>query len=239
MSRQGLIPARILICDLDGTLVDSAPDLTSAVNDLLAEAARPPLSEAAVRRMVGDGVPKLVERALTASGGLPEAGALADYVARYLGFYESRLTELTRPYPGAVETLSELKSTGWRLAICSNKPEGPSRHILAALGLDNLFEAVAGGDTFAVKKPDPGHVRGVLDALGAAPDEAVMLGDSLNDVLAARGAGLPVIAIANGYGPVPAQEIGADALIETFAELPGALARIVSGQMPQTPGPLA
>ncbi len=235
MSHQGLKPVRILICDLDGTLVDSAPDLTSAVNDLLAEATRPPLSEAAVRRMVGDGVAKLVERALAASGGVPDARTLADYVARYLAFYEGRMTELTRPYTGAVETLSDLKSAGWRLAVCTNKPEAPSRHLLAALGLGGLFEAVAGGDTFTVRKPDPGHVQGVLDILGAAPGDAVMLGDSLNDVLAARAAGLPVIAIASGYGPVPAHELGADALIHTFADLPAALATV--GQ-PET-GPFA
>jgi phosphoglycolate phosphatase len=228
MPRQRLKPARILICDLDGTLVDSAPDLTSAVGDLLAEAGRPPLTEAAVRRMVGDGVAKLVERALAASGGVPDAAALAAHVTRYLTFYEGRMTEMTRPYPGAVETLSGLKDSGWRLAVCSNKPEGPIRHILTALSLDGLFEAVAGGDTFAVRKPDPGHLHGLLETLGATPGEAVMLGDSRNDVLAARGAGLPVIAIASGYGPVPAHELGANALIETFAELPAALSAIVN-----------
>jgi len=228
MNRQTVRPARVLICDLDGTLIDSAPDLTAAVGDLLAEAGRAPLSEAVVRRMVGDGVAKLVERALAASGGVSDADTLAGFVARYMAFYESRMTELTRPFPGAVETLGDLKAAGWRLAVCTNKPEGPSRRVLGSLGLDGLFEAVAGGDTFAVKKPDPGHVRGLLDALGAAPDEAVMLGDSLNDVLAARGAGLPVIAIASGYGPVPAQELGADALIATFAELPAALAQVAT-----------
>ena len=227
MPRQRLTPARILICDLDGTLVDSAPDLASAVADLLAETGRPPLDEAAVRRMVGDGVAKLVERALEASGGVPGGGALDAHVARYLAFYEGRLTEKTRPYPGAVETLSGLKDGGWRLAVCSNKPEAPSRQILAALGLDRLFEAVAGGDTFAVKKPDPGHLHGLLETMGAAPAQAVMLGDGRNDVLAARGTGLPVIAFASGYGPVPAHELGADALIETFADLPAALAGIV------------
>lgn len=239
MNRQEVRPGRVLICDLDGTLVDSAPDLASAVGDLLTQAGRAPLSEAAVRRMVGDGVAKLVERALAASGGVPEAGALAGLVVRYMAFYESRMTELTRPYPGAVETLTNLKAAGWRLAVCTNKPEGPSHGLLTALGLDGLFEAVAGGDTYAVKKPDPGHVRGILNALGAAPGEAVMLGDSLNDVLAARGAGVPVIAIASGYGPVPAHELGADALIATFAELPAALDRLATASQPTHPGPFA
>lgn len=231
MSRQGLKPTRLLICDLDGTLVDSAPDLAAAVGDLLAETGRPPLSEAAVRSMVGDGAANLVERALAASGGVPDAGALAGFVARYLAFYESRMTELTRPYPGAVATLRDLKTAGWRLAVCSNKSERSSRQILTALGFGGLFEAVAGGDSFPVKKPDPGHLHGVLAALGATPAAAVMLGDSLNDVLAARGAGVPIIAMASGYGPVPAHELGADALVDTFAELPAALARVA--------GPLA
>ena len=239
MNRQVVRPARVLICDLDGTLIDSAPDLTAAVGDLLAEAGRVPLSEAAVRRMVGDGVAKLVERALAASGGVPDASALAGLVARYMAFYETRMTELTRPYPGAAETLGDLKGAGWRLAVCTNKPEGPSRRLLSALGLDALFEAVAGGDTFAVKKPDPGHVHGLLDILGAVPGEAVMLGDSLNDVLAARGAGMPVIAFASGYGPVPAHELGADALIATFAELPAALARLTGTGSSADPGPFA
>ena len=236
MSLQGLKPVRILICDLDGTLIDSAPDLASAVGDLLAEMGRPPLALAAVRHMVGDGIAPLVERALIASGGVPDASAMAGYVARYSSFYEGRMTELTRPYPGAVETLNDLKSAGWRLAICSNKPERPCRHVLATLGMNGLFEAVAGGDTFAVRKPDPAPLHGILDSLGATPGEAVMLGDSRNDVLAARGAGIPVIAIASGYGPVPAQDLDADVLIDTFAELPGALATVANRPKP---GPLA
>jgi len=233
MTQQALKPARVLICDLDGTLIDSVPDLTSAVGDLLAEVGRPPLPVAAVRRMVGDGIATLVERALIASGGVPVATEMAGYVARYSAFYEGRMTELTRPYPHVVETLSDLKDAGWRLAICSNKPEQPCRHVLAVLGLEHLFEAVAGGDTFTTRKPDPGPVRGVLDRLGATPGEAIMFGDSHNDVLAARAAGLPVIAIASGYGPVPPRDLAADILIDTVAELPDALATIAR------PGPLA
>ncbi len=236
MPLQGLKPARILICDLDGTLIDSAPDLTSAVGDLLAELDRPPLALAAVRHMVGDGIATLVERALIASGGVPDTSAMAGYVARYSAFYEERMTELTRPYPDAVETLTDLKGAGWRLAVCSNKPEGPCRNVLAALGMNDLFEMVAGGDTFPARKPDPAPLHGILDQLGATPGEAIMLGDSRNDVLAARAAGLPVIAIASGYGPVPPQDLNADVLIDTFADLPGALATVANRLKP---GPLA
>jgi len=223
--------AAVLVCDLDGTLVDSLPDLAAAVGELLEAEGRPGLSHEAVAAMVGDGVPKLIERALAATGGVPAEAELAAMVARYMPIYEARLTELTRPYPGAIETLKALKAAGWRLAVCTNKPEAPSRAILAELGFDGLFEAVSGGDSLAVKKPDPGHILGLLAGLGVAsgvtpggaPGAAVMLGDSANDVQAAQAAGLPAIAIAHGYGGTPARELGADRVIESFAELPAAL----------------
>ncbi len=221
--------APVLLCDLDGTLVDSLPDLAAAIDELLEEEGRPGLAPEAVAAMVGDGVPKLIERALAATGGVPAEPALAALVARYLPIYEARMTELTRPYPGAIETLRALKGTGWRLAVCTNKPEAPSRAILAGLGFEGLFEAVSGGDSLPVRKPDPGHLLGLLEGLGAAPGAAVMLGDSANDVRAARAAGLPAIAIAHGYGGTPARELGANRVIECFAELPAALAALGFG----------
>ncbi len=227
---QTLPEAPVLLCDLDGTLVDSLPDLAAAVSELLAGEGRPDLAPEAVAAMVGDGVPKLIERALAATGGVPSEPALAALVARYLPIYEARMTDLTRPYPGAIETLRALKAAGWRLAVCTNKPAAPSRAIVAGLGFDGLFEAISGGDSLAVKKPDPGHLLGLLEGLGvapgAAPGVAVMLGDSANDILAAKAAGLPSIAIAHGYGGTPARELGADRVIESFAELPAALAAL-------------
>lgn len=219
-------PSPVLLCDLDGTLVDSLPDLAAAVGELLEQESRPGLTPEAVAAMVGDGVPKLIERALAATGGVPPAAELAALVTRYMPIYEARMTELTRPYPGAIETLRALKDTGWRLAVCTNKPAAPSRAIVAGLGFDGLFEAVSGGDSLAVKKPDPGHVLGLLEMLGAAPETAVMLGDSANDVRAAQAAGLPAIAIAHGYGGTPARKLGAERVIESFAELPAALAAL-------------
>ena len=218
--------AQVLLCDLDGTLIDSAPDLAAAVGELLARQGRPPLTVEAIKTMIGDGVPKLIERAFAATGGAPPAGELAALVSRYMPLYEARMTELTRPYPGAIETLRALKDAGWRLAVCTNKPEAPSRAIVAALGFDGLFEAVAGGDSFPVRKPDPGHLLGLLGRMGADPAVAVMLGDGQNDVLAAARAGLPAIVVAHGYGRVPVHELGAEVVIESFSELPGALAAL-------------
>lgn len=227
MHASGSDRAHVLICDLDGTLIDSAPDLAAALNVLLAEHGRAALPLAAVKTMVGDGVPKLVERAFAAAGTLPKGAAFETAVVRYLEVYEGMMTERTRPYPDVVETLEALKRKGWRLAVCTNKPERASRAVISALGMGALFEAVAGGDSFPVRKPDPGHVLGLLDAMGAAPAAAVMLGDSRNDVAAARAAGLRAVVIASGYGPVPAAELDADVMIERFAELPGALATLM------------
>jgi len=219
--------APVLVCDLDGTLIDSVPDLADSLSALLAGLGRRPLSEAEVQPMIGDGVPALVARALDATGEMPPPDTLAALIAHYVAIYETRMTARTRPYPGALHALAGLRRNGWRLAVCSNKPEHASREILAALGFGELIEAVAGGDSFPVKKPDPGQILRLLQAMGAAPSSAVMLGDSNNDIAAARAAGLPVVAVAHGYGAVPAQELGADRVIAHFDELAGALDALV------------
>jgi phosphoglycolate phosphatase len=128
-----------------------------------------------------------------------------------------------------VETLQALHADGWRLAVCTNKPEAASRQILAAFGLDGLFATVGGGDSFAERKPAAGHPLATLARMAAEPSAAVMVGDSANDVLSARRAGLPVIVVGYGYSRVPPAELGADALIEHFAELPAALAAVAGG----------
>ena len=215
--------APVLLCDLDGTLVDSLPDLADALSDLLTRSGRRAVSEAEVRVMVGDGVAVLVERGFAATGGVPAPEDLAVRVADYIALYETRITDRTRPYPGALEALGALRAAGWRLGVCTNKPEHASRAIVSALGMGDLIEAVAGGDTFAAKKPDPGHILQLLEAMGASPAQAVMLGDSTNDIRAARAAGLPSIAVAHGYGAIPAQDLGADRVIDHFDELLAAL----------------
>jgi len=216
----------VLICDLDGTLVDSAPDLCHALNELLRELDLPEQSLTAVMGMVGNGVAKLVARGLAASGYPEDPKSFDGHVERFLQHYNAGLVVDTHPYPDVERVLRGLKADGWRLAVCTNKPEGPSRTILSALGLDDLFEAVAGGDSFPVRKPDPNHLFGLLANMGVDPARAIMLGDSHADAEAARAAGLPSVIVRFGYNQGKALDHLASQSIDRYDELPGALQRI-------------
>lgn len=205
-----------VVFDLDGTLVDSAPDLCGVVNHMLAEHDRPLLSLNDIRKMVGDGAAKLIERGFSATGGLP--APLPELTKRFLEVYETRLAQETRPFPGVVDTLEHLKAAGLRLGVCTNKPTGLTKQLLDALDLARFFGSVVGGDVPA-RKPDPRHVHMVLDALGARPDSSLMVGDSANDVAAGRGAGLKVFVVPFGYTMTPPAALGADIVLERFEEL--------------------
>ena len=217
---------RTLLFDLDGTLVDSVPDLAAVLNRVMAARGLAGFSHAETALMVGDGVAKLVERAFAARGRTPDAGAIAEYSADYLAHAAVR----TRPYPGVVEGLQALSGEGWKLAVCTNKPEAAARSLLTALGLAGYFAAVGGGDSFPVRKPDPAHLLATLRAAGGDPAHAVMAGDHANDVAAAHGAGLPCIFAGWGYGPA-AMAAGADAVAQDFAAMV-AIARRLSGGGP-------
>ncbi len=215
---------RTLVLDLDGTLVDSVPDLAAALNRLLGTRGLAGLSPAEVAPMVGDGVQKLVERALAARGAAADAASVAAFAADY----GANATNATRLYPGVEPTLRALAAKGWRLAVCTNKPEAPARSLLAALGLGGVFAAVGGGDSFPARKPDPAHLRATLAAAGGLVERSVMAGDHANDILAATGAGLPCIFAAWGYGQVEAAT-GAAAIAHRFTDLPAIAARLLPG----------
>src|SRR5215469_8774377 len=151
----------LLVFDLDGTLVDSVPDLRAALNQMLGERGRRSLSPPQVKRMVGDGVPALVARALAASGADPSEAVTA--LPRFLEIYEAKAADLTRPYPGVPETLAALRRRGYRTAVCTNKPQKATIAAMHGLDLLPLFDAIAGGDRFAVRKPDPGHLLSLID----------------------------------------------------------------------------
>ena len=209
----------VLLLDLDGTLVDSAADITAALNATLEDYGRPAVPAATVRAMVGDGVAALLERAFAATGTLPEPAVRQAAAARCLVHYARAPAARTRIFSGALQALSRLQARGWRYGICTNKPEALARTVLETLGLSPLIEAVVGGDSPVRRKPDPAHPLATLARLGATPDQAVFLGDSRNDLLAGRAAGLPVILVSFGYSVTPAAELGADRVIDHFDEL--------------------
>jgi phosphoglycolate phosphatase len=211
-----------VIFDLDGTLIHSLPDLTVAINAVLAEEGLTPLAESEVGPMVGDGAGMLVSRAFAARGGLPTPD-VTPYLTRFLGHYEPNATALTRPWDGVVETLTALKQRGMALAVCTNKPSAATHAILGELGLDDFFAVVVGGDDTPALKPDPAHVNAVLDRLSVGHDDAIFVGDSINDVLAAKGARVRCILVGFGYSKVPPHELGADLVIDHFSDLLGAV----------------
>ncbi len=187
----------LMVFDLDGTLVDSVPDLAIALNRLMASRTLPPFNRPEVARMVGDGPGVLLERAFAARFTTPDTRALADF----LSDYGANAANESAPYPGVHATLRRFADAGWRMAVCTNKPEAPARTLLGALDLAGFFAAVGGGDSFPVRKPDPDHLRATIAAAGSSPAVAVMAGDHHNDVRAAAGLGVPSIFAAWGYGP--------------------------------------
>jgi phosphoglycolate phosphatase len=220
------MPQRFILCDLDGTLVDSAGDLAAALNRLLAAEGRRSLAQAEIRGLIGDGTRVLVARGFAATGAALEPAQLDALLDRFIADYSSHAIDTTRPYPGVVETLARLRDAGSVLGICTNKPEAPTRMMLDALGLSHFFAGISAGDSCATRKPDPDHVRDALARIGADPARTAMVGDSEHDVHAARAAGLATIAVTYGYAREPYETMGATRLIDRFSELPDALAAI-------------
>jgi phosphoglycolate phosphatase len=206
-----------ILLDLDGTLVDSAPELTHAVNGALGPMGRRTLGIDEIRTMIGNGIPVLTGRALAATGGDPggtKTEAVIDEVRR---IYDSQ--PLPALYDGVTETLTRLHGSGFKLVVCTNKPETSARKLLAGLGLDHLLTDIAGGDRFENRKPHPDHLLEPLKALSIGVHAAVMVGDSDVDASAAKAAGIPFIGVAYGYTKVPLTQLDAIAVVDHFADI--------------------
>lgn len=213
---------RAVIFDLDGTLIDSAPDIADAINMVMAEYGRRALTERTVRDMVGNGWAGLLERAMTLTGGMPD-GAQSAVEERFRQFYLPRSTRLSSLYPGVARTIDSLHRDGTAIGVCTNKRQAGADHVVATFGLGQAIGAVVGGDT-GVMKPDPAHLAIVLDRLGVDAAEAVMVGDSHADVAAAHGASMPCVVVSYGYAGRPPASLGADCMIDCMEDLIPALA---------------
>jgi len=215
-----------VIWDLDGTLVDSVADLAAALNAVLRRHGLAARSRAAVTGMIGDGVGELLNRGFAAAGRPLRAREVPALRREFLAVYAEGATRETEPMPGAIPVLESLSGDGWRHAVCTNKPTGIARQILAALGLSRWIELVVGGDAGLPLKPSPEPVLACLDALGITAQRAVMVGDSANDVAAARAAGVPVVFARFGYGRQPDGDGDHAAAIDALDELPPIVRRL-------------
>ena len=220
-------PSGTLLFDLDGTLVDSAGDLAASLDTLMAEKGLPPIGIDTGRQLIGHGIANLVRSALKLRSASEDEDDIAIDLARFMEIYGSRLTRLTRPYPGVVETLDVLKSQGWSMGVCTNKREKFAASIVEDLGLSTYFKVVSGPDTFGVGKPDPRQLSETVRAAGGW-HPAIFIGDSEVDVAAAKAAGMPVIALTYGYAKIPLDTLAPDALLSSFADIPHAIGNLVT-----------
>jgi phosphoglycolate phosphatase len=212
-----------VVFDLDGTLVDTAPDLVAALNVIFAREGLPPVAFQAARNMVGGGARALIQRGLAAEGRRLPASEIDRLVSQLIEHYAAHIADRSRTFPGVEAALTELQRCGYRLAVCTNKLEWLSVRLLGALGLADRFAAICGADTFGIAKPDAAILRGTIALAGGGPEAAIMVGDSATDILVARAAGIPVIAVDFGYSEIPAAELGPDRVVSSFGRLPEAV----------------
>jgi phosphoglycolate phosphatase len=220
------------IFDLDGTLVDTAPDLLSATNAALESAGRMPVDPETLRHMVGFGARSLIQQAFAATGPAVTEDALPGLLEVFLDHYRANIAVGSRPFPRVPETLTVLKNEGARLGVLTNKPQDMTDLLLPRVKLDTYFSAIFGAGRRPYTKPDPRIFHDVLAAAGGVTGfGAIMIGDSITDVATARAAKVPVILVSYGYTPEPAETLGADAVTDDFAEIPGLAERLLAAQI--------
>jgi phosphoglycolate phosphatase len=219
-----------IVFDLDGTLVDTAPDLVRALNQTMDLEGLPRAKLETVRLMVGQGARVLIERASALHGVTFSADRLTQLVNEFIGFYRADIARDSKPFPGAVEAMDALGALGAKFAICTNKRTDLSVQLLEALGIAGRFSAIVGADAVTQKKPNPEHYRATVERAGGTVRRSVMIGDTAIDVGAARGAGAPVIAVRFGYCDIGAERLGADVLIDRYSELAPACRRLLAAR---------
>jgi phosphoglycolate phosphatase len=216
-----------IVFDLDGTLVDTAPDLIDTLNFTLRQHRLPSVPYDDARRLIGGGARTMIERALIVEGRSASAADVDALYALFVAHYADHIADRSRPFPGLEPVLDRLAAAGHRLAVCTNKLELLSKRLLDALKLSKRFAAICGPDTFGVEKPDPRIFRETVMRAGGEPGHAAMIGDSITDIRSARAAKVPIVAVDFGYADVPIATLGPDRVISSFAELPAAVDALV------------
>lgn len=226
----------VVAFDLDGTLVDTAPDLIGTLNHLLTQEGLPPLPFDEARPFIGHGARRLLERGFHAAGQVLHPARLEVLFQRFLPHYLDRIADESRPYPGCEAALDALRAEGARLCVCTNKPTDLSVVLLETLGLAGHFEAIVGRDSAPAAKPDPRHLQAAVEAAGGHLGRAVLVGDSGTDAGAARAAGAGLILVSFGYTEIPVEDLSPDALVHSFDDVPAACLRLLDacGAKPET-----
>lgn len=221
--------ASLVVFDLDGTLVDTAPDLVASLNHAVTQAGLEPVTYDDLTHLVGHGARAMIERTFTLRGAPLSASDLDWQMKEFIDFYHGSMPGNSIPYPGVIDAMDRLSSAGMMLAVCTNKLEMLAKSLIHGLGLAERFVAITGGDTFPVRKPDAEHLLSTIRLSGALPENTVMIGDSLNDMLVARNASVRSIAVPFGYSDVPIQTLEPDHIIQHFDELtPDLIARLLA-----------
>lgn len=221
------MPAPTIVFDLDGTLIDTAPDLVDTLNVVFARYGLPPVPYETARNLIGGGAKAMIARGVEAEGRVLAPTELERMFTDFLAHYSAHIANRSRPFPGLVDALDTLAADGCRFAVCTNKLERLSVLLLEQLELAGRFEAICGQDTFGMQKPDPEMLRRTIAAAGGSLDRAIMIGDSNTDIRTARAAGIPVIAVDFGYSERPVAEYNPDRIISHFAQLPAAIAAVL------------
>ena len=223
-----MTPTRTVVFDLDGTLVDTAPDLINALNYILAREGMPPVPLQSARTMIGAGARKLLERGLELDGRTVALEDLDRLTRDFIDYYADHIADASRPFEGLESALDDLAARGYRFAVCTNKLEWLSKLLLDRLGLSARFSAICGADTFGISKPDPAILRQTVARAGGEMSSTVMVGDAGPDIGVARRAGVPVIGVRFGYTEIPIAELKPDLLIGHMSELPAAVETLMA-----------
>jgi phosphoglycolate phosphatase len=214
---------RTVVFDLDGTLVDTAPDLINALNFVLDREGLPPVPLHSARNMIGGGARRLIERGLELEGRAASVGDITRLTDDFIAYYAEHIADVSRPFEGLESALDDLGRRGYRFAVCTNKLEWLSKLLLDRLGLSARFSAICGADTFGIAKPDPAILQQTVARAGGDISCAIMVGDAGPDIGVARRAGIPVIGVGFGYTEIPIAELKPDRLIHHMNELPAAV----------------